>query len=109
MLSFVCVCPVKDINKVEFEGEFKLIRSGEIRIRGNQSSSNIVETWSESLANFRIINPQDGWAEITLNSVSKTKLRGILSVAKKSSYVVDEIMFDTSTEKITIKAMPYSE
>ena len=100
---------VRDIEKVKFAREFKLIHSGRIVIRGNQSSSNIVEIWSESLANFRIINPQNGLAEITLNSVSKNKLRGILSVAKKSSYVVDEIIFDTSTQKITIKATPYSE
>ena len=102
---------VTKIKKIEFAGELKLIHSGKIVVRGNYSSnsSNNQETWTESLADFKITNPKDGHAEITLNSVSKLKLKGILGVAKNSSYIVDEIIIDASAQKITIKVTPYSE
>lgn len=102
---------VTKIEKIEFRGKLKLIHSGKIVVRGNYSfnSSNNQETWTESLADFKITNPKDGHAEITLNSVSKLKLKGIRGVAKNNSYVVDEIIIDASAQKITIKVSPYSE
>lgn len=102
---------VTEIEKIEFKGKLKLIHSGKIVVRGNNSSnfSNNQETWTESLADFKITNPEDGQAEITLNSVSKLKLKGIRAVAKNNSYVVDEIIIDASGQKITIKVTPYSE
>ena len=97
---------VADINKVEFEGKYRAIHSGKIVVRGNNSSNPCgnQKTWTESLANFKIVNPQDGQAEITLNSVNKFQLKGIRSVIENNSYVVDEIMFDPSAQNITIKA-----
>ena len=102
---------VADINKVEFGREFKLIRSGEIVVRGNNSSNSGTnqKTWTESLASFRITNAKEGRAEITLNSISKLKLRGIRDVSENSSWVVDEIEFNHSAKKITLKVTPYSE
>lgn len=106
-------CSVTEIEKIEFKGKLKLIHNGKIVVRGNYNNSsnpsNNQETWTESLADFKITNPQDGHAEITLNSVSKLKLKGILGVAQNSSYIVDEIIIDASAQKITIKASPYSE
>lgn len=103
---------IADIEKVEFRGDVILGCGNsdcKIVIRGDEdetSSGNNQKTWSEPLTNFRVINPSTGEAQIKLTSLSKLQLRGILSVASSSSYVVNEIQFDNDLGKIILKATP---
>lgn len=103
--------PIADIEKVEFEGEVILGCGNtdcQIVIRGDgdeASTNNNQKTWSEPLTNFRVIDPSTGEAQIQLTSLPKLELRGILAVAASSSYVVDEIQFDSSG-MITLKVIP---
>ncbi len=102
---------IADIEKVEFRGEVILGCGNsdcQIVIRGDEyetSAGNNQQTWSEPLTNFSVINPSAGEAQIKLTSPSELELRGILAVAASSSYVVDEIQFDSSG-MITLKATP---
>ena len=101
------------IDKVEFSGEVILgcgNSNCQIVIRGDEeeaSAGNNQKTWSEPLTNFRVINPSTGEAQIQLTSLPKLEWRGILAVAASSSYVVDEIQFDSSG-MITLKVTPRS-
>ncbi len=98
---------IAEIEKVQFRGKVTL-RGRPIFIRGDEdetSADNNRKTWSEPLTNFRVINSNEGEAQIKLTSVSKLDLRGIRSVAASSSYVVDEIQFDSSG-MITLKVKP---
>ena len=100
-----------EIEKVQFKGEV-ILRCGnsdcKIVIRGDKdktSAGNNQKTWSEPLTNFRVINPSKGEAQLKLTSVPNSELRGILSVAASSSYVANEIRFDSS-RIITLEATP---
>lgn len=104
--------PIADIEKVEFEGEVILGCGNsdcKIVIRGDEdetSPGNNQKTWSEPLTNFKVIDPSTGEAQIELTSLPKLELQGILAVAASSSYVVDEIQFDSSG-MITLKVIPH--
>jgi hypothetical protein len=104
---------ITEIKTVTFEekSEFKLIHSGVIRFRGSgsQSSSDNQERWIEPINHLKILNADDGLAQINLISVKPSKWRGIRQVAAHSSYVVDEIVFDDSASQVTITAIPHSE
>ena len=103
--------PIANIEKVEFRGEVILGCGNsdcKIVIRGDDdetSAGNNQKTWSEPLTNFRVINPGKGEAQIQLTSLSNLELRGILAVTESSSYVVNEIQFD-SLGMITLKVTP---
>ena len=105
------IVAVADIEKVEFRGEVILGCGNsdcKIVIRGDEdetSAGNNQQTWSESLTNFKVINPGTGEAQIQLTSLSKLELRGIFAVARRSSYVVNEMQFDSSG-MITLKVTP---
>lgn len=99
---------IAEIERVKFREEVSLRGGGNIIIRGDQnetSSGNNQKTWSEPLTNFRVINPSTGEAEIKLTSLPKSQLLGIRSVASSSSYVVEEIEFDSS-RMIILKVAP---
>ena len=98
---------IAEIEKVKFRGKVTL-KGSQLVIRGDEdeaSPDSNRKTGSEPLTNFRVINPSKGEAQIKLTSVSKLDLRGIRSVAASSSYVVDEIQFDSSG-MIILKVKP---
>ena len=102
---------IAEIEKVEFRGDVILGCGNsdcKIVIRGDEdetSPGNNQKTWSEPLTNFRVIDSSTGEAQIQLTSIPKLQLRGILSVASSSSYVVEEIQFDSS-RMIILKVTP---
>lgn len=97
---------VKKIKQIEFEGEV-ILQGQRLVIRGeDNASNNNQKTWTEPLANFTITNAQTGAGEIKLTSITNQgELRGILAVANKSNYVVDQIVFEASG-KVRIKVTP---
>jgi hypothetical protein len=94
------------IDKLVFEGEL-ILRGKPIVIRGEgEPSGSIQETWSEPLTNFKVRNPNKGEAEINLKSLPKDKWQGIQSVAQDSSYVVEEMRFQ-SPKMLTVRVTPH--
>jgi hypothetical protein len=99
---------MKEIKQIEFQGKV-IIKSGELVIRGEEKSSNPKQnrqSWTEPLQNFKIIDVNEGKAEVTLTSLDSPKIRGIERVALNSSYVVEEIKFNPS-DKIEIQVNPH--
>lgn len=99
---------MKEIKQIEFQGKV-IIKSREIVIRGTEGSSNPNQnrqSWTEPLQNFRIVDVNQGKAEVTLTSLDSLEIRGIEGVASKSSYVVEEIKFNPS-DKIEIQVNPH--
>ncbi len=99
---------MKEIKQIEFQGKV-IIKSGTLVIRGEEKSSNPKENrkrWQEPLQNFKIIDVNEGKAEVTLTSLDSLEIRGIEGVASKSSYVVEEIKFNSS-DKIEIQVNPH--
>jgi small nuclear ribonucleoprotein (snRNP)-like protein len=99
---------MKEIKQIEFQGKV-IIKSGTLVIRGEGGSSNPKENrqrWQEPLQNFKIIDVNEGKAEVTLTSLDSSKIRGIERVALNSSYVVEEIKFNPS-DKIEIQVNPH--
>jgi hypothetical protein len=79
----------------------KLVMRGEDNAKAKQSN------WSGiPISKFKLINPEFGQASVDLASVKNQKeLRQIQSVAVKSLYVLDEIVFEPAG-KMTIKVTP---
>ena len=97
---------IAEIDKLVFEGEV-ILRGKEIVIRGEEKSSGSgQETWSEPLTNFKVRDGSKGEAEINLKSLSKDKWEGIQSVAQDSSYVVEEMQFQ-SPQMLTVRVTPH--
>jgi len=96
---------IEAIKKLVFEGEV-VLRSQTIVIRGEEESSgNHQETWSEPLVNFKVRDPSKGEAELKLTSLSLDRMVGVLSVSRDSSYVVEEMRFQTP-KMLTIRVTP---
>lgn len=102
---------IAEIERIKFKGEVTLSCGNpdcKRVIRGDEdetSPGNNQQTWSEPLTNFRVINPSKGEAQLKLTSLPKLDLKGIRSVAASSSYVVEEIQFDSS-RMIILKVIP---
>ncbi|NCT50377.1 MAG: hypothetical protein GPJ04_02770 [Microcystis aeruginosa G13-03] len=82
---------MKEIKQIEFQGKI-IIKSGTLVIRGEGGSSNQNQNrqrWQEPLQNFKIVDVNEGKAEVTLTSLDSPKIRGIEAVASNSSYVVE--------------------
>ena len=75
--------------------------------RGDDPAQAKQSTWQNiPLQAFELKDPKLGQAQVTLAGVLKPiQLHGILGVAAKSLYVVDEISFQPDG-KMTIKVMP---
>lgn len=102
---------MKEIEQIEFQGKviiretrpsvisierFRILseyRSVEQQNRGR---------WHEPLQNFKIVDVNEGKAEVTLTSLNHRQIRYISGVLRNSSYVVEEIKFNPS-DKIGIQ------
>jgi small nuclear ribonucleoprotein (snRNP)-like protein len=99
---------MKEIKQIEFQGKV-IIKSGRLVIRGEEKSSNPNQNrqrWQEPLQNFKIIDVNEGKAEVTITSLDTLKIEGIEDVVRNSSYVVEEIKFNPS-DKIEIQVNPH--
>ena len=105
---------MKEIKQIEFQGKV-IIRETrplvisvlqELEEEANDEQQQNRERWQEPLQNFKIIDVNEGKAEVTLTSLDSPKIRGIERVALNSSYVVEEIKFNPS-DKIEIQVNPH--
>jgi hypothetical protein len=97
---------IKDIDVVLFQGKVILRNNKAIIIRGDDSQKSPNQNgkvFKEPLQNFQIVDATKGEARVTItNSLER---RGVQSVAQNSSYVVEQIRFDSS-DKIQIQVTP---
>ncbi|MGK7939957.1 MAG: hypothetical protein AB4062_07365 [Crocosphaera sp.] len=100
---------ITNIKKIEFGQKFQLLHTGELVIRGEDDDfdPNTVQTWQIALTQFKIIDAQDGKAEIILSGISKRKLDGIMSVSQSNTYVIDQLIFNNENNSLIITAIPY--
>ena len=105
---------MKEIEQIEFQGKV-IIRETrplvisvlqELEEEANYEQQQNRERWHEPLQNFKIIDVNEGKAEVTLTSLDSPKIRGIEDVVRNSSYVVEEIKFNPS-DKIEIQVNPH--
>lgn len=103
---------MKEIKQIEFQGKviIRETRPSVISIDGLVRPSSVEQQnrkrWQEPLQNFKIVDVNEGKAEVTLTSLDPLEIRGIEGVASKSSYVVEEIKFNPS-DKIEIQVNPH--
>ena len=106
---------MKEIKQIEFQGKviIRESRSPVISqpplIRGSIQTSHQQqnrERWQEPLQNFRIVDVNQGKAEVTLTSLNPRHIGYISDVLRNSLYVVEEIKFNPS-DKIEIQVNPH--
>ncbi|NCR54364.1 MAG: hypothetical protein GPJ10_13415 [Microcystis aeruginosa L211-07] len=97
---------MKEIKQIEFQGEVTIIETRPVVLSGDGFQQQNRQRWTEPLQNFRIVDVNQGKAEVTLTSLDSPKIRGIEDVVRNSSYVVEEIKFNPS-DKIEIQVNPH--
>jgi hypothetical protein len=99
---------MKQMKKVQFQGEVSIKEGRVIRIRGDEGKTDPNRNrkrLQEPLQNFNLLDATVGKAEVTLTSLKPTEIKGMEDVAKNSSYVVEEIQF-TPSDKIEMQVNP---
>lgn len=105
------VVAMKDINLISFKRKVILKNKTYIVIRGDgsqKSPNQNGQIFKEPLKNFQIVDANKGEARVIITSITNPlKLQGIINVAtsKDSSYVVEQIRFDSS-DQIQIQVTP---
>jgi hypothetical protein len=98
---------IKDIDLVLFQGKVILRNNNKaIVIRGDDSQKSPNQNgkiFKEPLQNFQIVDARKGEARVTITN--PLELKGVQAVAQSSSYVVEQIRFDSS-DKIQIQVTP---
>jgi hypothetical protein len=97
---------IKDIDLVLFQGKVILRNNKTIVIRGNDSQKSPNQngkTFKEPLQNFQIVDATKGEARVTITN--PLELKGLKAVAQNSSYVVEQIRFNSS-DKIQVQVTP---
>jgi hypothetical protein len=102
------IIQLANIDKVIFDSKAPVYGSdGKLVFRGGNKVEVKQQSWQNiPLSSFEFENPDKGLAQVNLSGVLKPIIiKGILSVAVTSKYVVDEIGFP-SADKMTLKATP---
>jgi hypothetical protein len=103
--------PVAQIQQITFSKDKQALVyddiTSELIIRGENNAQAKQSIWSGiPLQAFQLLNPTQGQASVDLATViEQRQLRQIRSVAVKSLYVADEILFEPAG-KMTIKVTP---
>lgn len=96
---------MKEIEQIEFQGKV-IIRETRPSVISIviQKSEVSRERWHEPLQNFKIVDVNEGKAEVNLTSLNHRQIGYISGVLHNSSYVVEEIKFNPS-DKIGIQVI----
>ena len=98
---------MKEIKQIEFQGKVIIRESQSLVISAVEELLNDEQQqnrgrWHEPLQNFKIVDVNEGKAEVTLTSLNPRQIGIISDVLRNSSYVVEEIKFNPS-DKIEIQ------
>ncbi len=96
------------IKKVNFDLNRAIISDGDIVIKGEKSSDLIQDTLNKIPVNdLKLSDSETGEVTVKLNNYasSKEQEKRINSIVKDGIYVVEEILFDESSSKMTIKVL----
>jgi small nuclear ribonucleoprotein (snRNP)-like protein len=105
---------MKEIKQIEFQGKV-IIRESQSPVLSEpllpqppsyHYQQQNRERWQEPLQNFRIVDVNEGKAEVTLTSLNPRQIGYISDVLRNSLYVVEEIKFNPS-DKIEIQVNPH--
>ncbi|NCS30645.1 MAG: hypothetical protein GPJ18_19715 [Microcystis aeruginosa F13-15] len=106
---------MKEIKQIEFQGKVIIretrpsvisIERFPIRPTPNSVEQQNRQRWHEPLQNFKIVDVNEGKAEVTLTSLNPRQIGYISGILHNSSYVVEEIKFNPS-DKIEIQVNPH--
>jgi len=102
---------MKEIKQIEFQGKVIIRESQSLVISAVEELLNDEQQqnrgrWHEPLQNFKIVDVNEGKAEVTLTSLNPRQIGIISDVLRNSSYVVEEIKFNPS-DKIEIQVNPH--
>lgn len=102
---------MKEIEQIEFQGKVIIRKTRpsvisiviqESEVSRDQQQNR--ERWHEPLQNFKIVDVNEGKAEVNLTSLNHRQIGYISGVLHNSSYVVEEIKFNPS-DKIGIQVI----
>ena len=102
---------MKEIKQIEFQGKVIIretrpsvisIERFPIRPTPDSVEQQNRKRWQEPLQNFKIVDVNEGKAEVTLTSLNHRQIGYISGVLRNSSYVVEKIQFNPS-DKIEIQ------
>jgi hypothetical protein len=98
---------IKD-KKVTFKGQVKFVSKGVLKIRGEDKTKPVLDTWQEiPLSDFKLQNPET--AEVKITSLDKTKQKGIQQVAANSGFRLEEMQLDSAGGKMTLKVTAFDK
>jgi len=98
---------IKD-KKVTFKGQVKYVSNGALKIRGQDKTKPVLDTWPEiPLSDFKLQNPET--AEVKITSLNKTKQKGIQQVAANSGFRLEEMQLDSAAGKMTLKVTAFDK
>ncbi|MCZ8226264.1 MAG: hypothetical protein O9324_20505 [Microcystis sp. LE19-84.1B] len=97
---------MKEIKQIEFQGEVTIRETRPVVLSRDGFQQQNRQRWTEPLQKFRIVDVNEGKAEVTLTSLDSLEIIVIKNVLRNSSYVVEEIKFNPS-DKIEIQVNPH--
>lgn len=98
---------IKD-KKVTFKGQVQFVSNGVLKIRGEDKTKPVLETWQEiPLSDFKLQNPQT--VEVKITSLNKTKQKGMQQVAANSRFRLEQMQLDSAAGKMTIEVTAFDQ
>ena len=97
---------MKEIKQIEFQGEVTIRETRPVVLSRDGFQQQNRQRWTEPLQKFRIVDVNEGKAEVTLTSLNPRQIGYISGILHNSSYVVEEIKFNPS-DKIEIQVNPH--
>jgi ribosome maturation factor RimP len=98
---------IKD-KKVTFKGQVKYVSNGAIKIRGEDKTKPVLDTWQGiPLSDFKVQNTET--AEVKITFLDKTKQKGIQQVAANSGFRLEQIQLESVGGKMTLKVTAFDK
>ena len=98
---------IKD-KKVTFKGQVKYVSNGGLKIRGEDKTKPVLDTWQGiPLSDFQLQNLDT--AEVKITSLNKTKQKGIEQVAANSGFRLEQIQLESIGGKMTLKVTAFDK
>ncbi|MEM9926246.1 MAG: hypothetical protein AAF915_21250 [Cyanobacteria bacterium P01_D01_bin.50] len=94
------------IKKVDFDLNRAILSDGDVAIKGEESSDLIEDTLTKIPVNdLKLSDSETGEVTVKLNNSALVRQEVLNSVVLDGIYVVEEILFDDSSSKMTLKVL----